>query len=79
MICRGIIEWPSGGEGVYKNGRVELTAPVDLPEGCEVRITPCDSLPIGNGEGLDEAPWLDTPENRECLIAEWEALEPPIE
>lgn len=66
-------------KGVYRNGHVELDTPVDWPEGCEVRVTPCDSAPIGYSDGLDEATWVDTPENREWLIAEWEALEPPTD
>lgn len=66
-------------KGIYKNGHVELTAPVDWPEGCPVKVTLDSSSPIGNNEWLDEATGEDTPENREWLIAEWDALEPPTD
>lgn len=66
-------------KGVHRNGLIELTTPVDWPVGCPVRVTLYSSSPLGNGEWLDEATWQDTPENREWLIAEWEALEPPTE
>jgi hypothetical protein len=37
-----------------------------------------DSQPLAaDAEGLDESTWIDTPENRDWLVAEWESLEPP--
>jgi hypothetical protein len=62
-------------KGIYKNGHVELTAPVDWPEGCLVTVTLDCSSPIDLG--LDERTWVETPENRAALTANMKAYDPP--
>jgi hypothetical protein len=61
--------------GTYHNGQVSLDSSVQWPEGSRVNVTLTASP--AEVEGLDEEKWIDTPENRDWLVAEWEALEPP--
>jgi len=54
-------------KSVVKNGRIDLVAPADWPEGCEVVI---EALPQSADKiGLDESEWRDDPE----ALADWEA------
>jgi hypothetical protein len=54
-------------KSVVKNGRIELAAPPDWPDGCEVMIEP---LPATLEKiGLDESEWRDDP----ASLADWEA------
>src|SRR5438270_8510506 len=57
------------------NGRIDLPAPPDWPDGCEVVIEPLP--PTAEKVGLDEAEWRDDP----AALADWEAwiktIEPP--
>jgi hypothetical protein len=58
---------------VVKNGRIDLAAPADWPEGCEVVIEP---LPTAAEKiGLDESEWRDDP----AALANWEAWIKTIE
>jgi len=66
-------------KGVYRNGHVELTKPVDWPEGYEVDVLPHQT----NGDeppkekwGMDESEWPTTPEGIEALIARMDSREP---
>lgn len=64
--------------GTYRDGHVELDAPVTWPEGMKVEVAPADRAdrPILS-LGLDERTWVETPENRAALIASMEAYDPP--
>lgn len=58
---------------VVKNGRIDLAAPADWPEGCEVVIEP---LPVTTDKiGLDESEWGDD----SASLADWEAWIKTIE
>ena|SRR5688500_12567361 len=66
-------------KGVYKNGRVELTTPVDWPEGYEVDVLPHRNNGDTSAEekwGMDESEWPTTPEGIESLIARMDSREP---
>jgi hypothetical protein len=52
---------------VVQNGRIELAAPSDWPEGCEVIIEPL--APTLEKIGLDESEWRDDP----ASLADWDA------
>lgn len=58
-----------------KDGRLELRAPSDWPDGTEVLVQPVHR---GTGLGVDESTWVGTAD----AVAEWEAwydaLEPLI-
>jgi len=61
-------------KGVFRDGRIELTEPVDWPEGTEVSIL---LRPVQTERmGIDESEWRDDPE----AMADWEvwarSLEP---
>ena len=56
--------------GTYHDGRVELDAPVDWPDGVRVGIEPI--------AGRSEDDWPDTIEGREALIARFDSI-PPLE
>ena len=56
-----------------KNGRIELEAPPDWPEGCEVIVAPVPSSP--DKIGLDESEWRDDP----AALADWDAWIKTIE
>ena len=68
--------------GTYRDGLVQLDSPLDLPDGFRVprswcrriKETACPELQYG----LDEATWVDTPENRAAILARMEAYEPPV-
>jgi hypothetical protein len=60
-------------KSVVKNGRIDLAASADWPEGCEVVIEP---LPRAADKiGLDESEWRDDPAG----VADWEAWIKTIE
>jgi hypothetical protein len=60
-------------KGVVTNGRIDLTAPADWPEGCEVVVEP---VPRATDKiGLDESEWRDDPAG----LADWEAWIKTIE
>ena len=66
-------------KGVYKNGHVELTTPVDWPEGYEVDVLPHRANGDEPGKekwGMDESEWPTTPEGIEALIARMDSREP---
>lgn len=67
--------------GTYRDGLVQLDSPLDLPDGYRVQVV----VPENQGNrrpelqyGLDEATWVDTPENRAAILARMEAYEPPV-
>jgi hypothetical protein len=53
--------------GTIHEGRVELEAPVDWPEGTKVKVSLVD--PEGQKIGMSEEEWSDSPE----ALADWEA------
>jgi hypothetical protein len=66
-------------KGVYRNGQVELAAPVDWPEGNEVDVSPRQFNGGGAPKekwGMDESEWPTTPEGIEALIARMDSREP---
>ncbi|HUE71986.1 MAG TPA: hypothetical protein VMP01_13955 [Pirellulaceae bacterium] len=63
--------------GTYHNGQVSLDGSVQWPEGSRVNVTLFAVPAPAQFAGLDEETWIDTPESRDWLVAEWEALEPP--
>jgi hypothetical protein len=63
--------------GTYENGQVKLDGCVHWPEGSKVEVTLSAQPPFAQAGGLDETTWIDTPEHRDWLVAQWEALEPP--
>ena len=65
--------------GTYRDGLVELDSPLSLPNGSRVQVVVpedqenrCPELKYG----LDEATWVDSPENRAALIKSMEEFEP---
>jgi hypothetical protein len=60
-------------KGVVKNGRVEIAAPADWPEGCPVVIEPLPD--VREKVGIDESEWRDDP----ASLADWEAWLKTIE
>jgi hypothetical protein len=58
-----------------KNGKIELDAPSDWPEGTEVLIEP-DPHPAPLG--LRDEDWPDTPEGIARLLASMDRIEPLI-
>jgi hypothetical protein len=46
-------------KAIVKNGKIELEAPNDWPEGTEVRIEP---IPASGSVGIRDEDWPDTPE-----------------
>jgi hypothetical protein len=64
--------------GTYKDGHIELDAPVAWPQGMKVEVAPADESGRPTPSlGLDERTWVETPENRAALIASMEAYDPP--
>ena len=57
--------------GTYRDGRIELDATVDWPEGRRVSV-----LSKPETIGLREEDWPATPENREKILALMDAVEP---
>lgn len=64
--------------GTYRDGHVDLDAPVSWPEGTKVEVAPASrsDRPLQT-LGLDERTWVETPENRAALIASMESYDPP--
>jgi hypothetical protein len=69
-------------QGTYRDGHVELTAPVNWPDGTPVTVEP--KLPTGQAQpteewrdtwGIDDD-WPDTPENRAEILRRMDAVEP---
>lgn len=56
--------------GTYRDGLVQLDSPLDLPDGFRVKVV------IPEPYGLDEATWVDSPENRAALLRSMEEYEP---
>jgi hypothetical protein len=56
-----------------KDGKIELEAPTDWPEGTEVRIEP--SKPA-ESIGIRDEDWPDTPEGIARLLASMDRIEP---
>ena len=63
--------------GIYHNGQVSLDGSVQWPDGSRVNVTLSTIPSLVEIEGLNEETWIDNPESRDWLVAEWEALEPP--
>ena len=57
--------------GTYREGRVELDAPVEWPNGSRVAV-----LPSNDSVGLVESDWPDSPETRAALIERLDGIEP---
>lgn len=62
-------------EGVVENGRVEVAAPADWPDGTHVVVEP--AAPMQDLNSSDEA-WKTDPESIEKWIAAFESI-PPLE
>jgi len=60
-------------KATVRQGRLELEAPPDWPDGTEVLIEPM-SVP-SEKIGIDESEWRDDPDS----LADWEAWIPTIE
>lgn len=65
--------------GTYRDGFVELDAPLGLPNGSRVQVVVPEDQENNRSElqyGLDEATWVDSPENRAALLKSMEEFEP---
>ena len=71
-------------EGTYRNGHVELTAPVNWPDGTPVTVQPqqydddpagtrLPSVQLSDGRVVS---WSDTPEFRRALLEQMDRREP---
>jgi len=60
-------------KAVVKNGRIELNAPDDWPEGTEVLVEP---LPQGEVIGLREEDWPGRPAEIARLLSRMDQIEP---
>lgn len=60
--------------GTVANGKIEVAAPAEWPEGLSVRINPADDCEVG----MREEDWPTTPEAIEAWCAMIENLEPVI-
>lgn len=63
---------------IVRDGRIELKAPDDLPDGTEVLVDVIPSCPIPSCPekiGLDESEWRNDPQ----ALADWAAWLPTIE
>jgi hypothetical protein len=58
--------------GTYRDGRIELDAPVDWPEGKRVYISGSEP----GGRFLTDETWPDTPEGRAALAERMRTFEP---
>jgi hypothetical protein len=56
-----------------QNGRIEVAAPADWPEGCEVVIEPSPARPA---LGMCEEDWPTTPEGIAALLKRWDQQDP---
>lgn len=61
-------------DGVYRNGHVIPSVPVNWPEGMRVRIQPSNEESIP--DGLSEDQWPKTAEQKAAWAAAIDALEP---
>ena len=59
-------------KAVVRNGRIEVAAPLDLPDGTELTIP----IPGPTTLGLKEEDWSDAPEDVEAWINWYNSLEP---
>ena len=67
--------------GTYRDGLVQLDSPIDLPDGFRVQVVVPEDQENRRPElqyGLDEATWVDSPENRAAILARMEAYEPLV-
>ncbi len=53
-------------KAIFRNGRIEPSEPIDLPEGTELYV---EYVPVSEKIGLDESSWRDDEEAR----ADWSA------
>ncbi len=60
---------------VVKNGKIELKAPDEWPEGTEVVIEPISQA---HSIGMRDEDWPDTPEGIARLVASMDRIEPLI-
>lgn len=60
--------------GTFHEGRVELEAPVDWPEGAKVKVELVEPEPIKIG--ISEEEWSDSPEAIEDWLRWYRSLEP---
>jgi hypothetical protein len=58
-------------KSVVKDGKIELEAPTDWPEGTEVRIEP-----VAGSIGIRDEDWPDTPEGIARLLDSMDRVEP---
>jgi hypothetical protein len=76
MCTRTACEEPmSDIQGTYRDGHVELSTPVNWPDGTPVSVQPKAEAP-DDAWGIAEADYQDTPEFRARLIAQIDAFEP---
>ena len=60
-------------KAVVREGRIELKAPDDWPEGTEVRIEP---ISVSTRIGIRDEDWPDTPEGIARRLASMDRIEP---
>jgi hypothetical protein len=60
-------------KAIVKNGKIELEAPNDWPEGTEVRIEP---VPTSGSIGIRDEDWPNTPEGIARHLALMDQIEP---
>ena len=58
-------------KAIVKDGKIELQAPGDWPEGTEVHIEPAPA-----SVGIRDEDWPDTPEGIARLLASMDRIEP---
>src|SRR5437879_3080889 len=58
-------------KALVQNGRVETDGPIDLPDGTEILILPCESADTRDG-------WEDTPEGIAAWLQWYDSLEPLV-
>jgi len=59
--------------GRVKNGKIELAAPADWPDGTEVEVRP-----VEEAVGLTEDEWPETPEEIEAWLRWYDTVQPLI-
>ncbi len=60
-------------KAIVRNGRVEIDAPDEWPEGTQVMI---EALPQEESLGMREEDWPTTPEGIAALLKSWKEMEP---
>jgi hypothetical protein len=60
-------------KAIVKNGKIELEAPNNWPEGTEVRIEP---IPASGSIGIRDEDWPNTPEGIARHLALMDGIEP---